>query len=329
MALLVQAINTIIAPLFLHLSIRSNHPNVASLMSHKRLFASLQCCLYRSRSSCTVSDSMTNIKPTLCLSLQALPQVAAQLMTMKPTSSTTDNDDNDYDEATAFTTTRPNTASIRLLWDAFFAHQPPGEACGRHMDDAGFCPAVEDTTGPTFWIALDPLLVKEGSGLAVLNRTLFHETEPLDVTEDKCRKAIAGATCSMPKKSPHCHAKMEATKLQIDMQPGDAIVWDRFTFHWGVGGTDLIPENDAKQRYSLRYMPKESRAFGAVHPSVEPMAEFNSQYYPQVWPKLLDLEMKALEHGLDSDITLMSALTPSEALRRRSSAHLSCRIALN
>lgn len=243
------------------------------------------------------------------LSLQALPRVATQLMTTTKTTSSISDDDHDHDETAAFTTTRPNTASIRLLRDAFFAYQPPGEACGWHIDDAGFWPAVEDTTGPTFWIALDPLLVEEGGGLAVLNRTLFHETEPLDVTEDKCRKAIAGATCSMPEKSPQCHAKMEATKLQIDMRPGDAIVWDRFTFHRGVGGTDLMPEKAVKQRYSVRYMPKESRAFGAVHPSVEPMAEFNSPYYPQVWPKLLDSELKALEHGLDSDITLMSALT--------------------
>jgi hypothetical protein len=99
------------------------------------------------------------------LSLQALPHVAAQLMIHS-----------DYNDNTE--TSRPHTETIRLLRDAFFAYQPPGEACGWHVDDAGFWPAVEDTTGPTFWIALDPLLVSEGGGLAVLNRTLFAEAEP-------------------------------------------------------------------------------------------------------------------------------------------------------
>ncbi|KAG7360212.1 phytanoyl-CoA dioxygenase family protein [Nitzschia inconspicua] len=247
------------------------------------------------------------------LSLQALPQVAAQLMTSSETDLDLDkNDDDGDDEKPAITTAtrpRPNTASIRLLRDAFFAYQPPGEACGWHVDDAGFWPAVQDTSGPTFWIALDPLSVEEGGGLTVLNRTLFQQTEPLDVTEESCRQAIAAATCDMVEKSPLCHAKMEAAKIQMDMRPGDAIIWDRYTFHRGVAGTDLLPDDVIKQRYSVRYMPKESRAFGAVHASVEQLAPFNSPYYPQVWPKLLDSEMEALEHGLDSDITLMSAIS--------------------
>jgi hypothetical protein len=249
------------------------------------------------------------------LSLRALPKVAAQLMTL------TDNATASMDELTtqvrssssssssSFLNGPPHTESIRLLRDAFFAYQPPGEGCGWHVDDAGFWPAVEDTTGPTFWIALDPLLVREGGGLAVLNRTLFRQTEPLDLTEDICRLAIAGATCDMPEKSPQCHAKMEATKMEFDMQPGDAIIWDRYTFHRGVAGTGLLPTDAIKQRYSVRYMPRGSKAFGAVHSSVEQLSEFDSPYYPQVWPNLLESEMTALEHGLDSDITLVSALS--------------------
>ncbi|KAG7350568.1 phytanoyl-CoA dioxygenase family protein [Nitzschia inconspicua] len=254
------------------------------------------------------------------LSLQALPQVAAQLMTSSGPDLDLDNnnnnddddDDGDDEKKTATTTAtrqRPNTASIRLLRDAFFAYQPPGEACGWHVDDAGFWPAVQDTSGPTFWIALDPLSVEEGGGLTVLNRTLFQQTEPFDVTEESCRQAIATNTCNMTEISPSCHAKMEAAKIQMDMRPGDAIIWDRFTFHRGVAGTDLLPNDVIKQRYSVRYIPKESRTFGLVHSSVEQLAPFDSPYYPQVWPKLLDSEMEALERGLDSDITLISAIS--------------------
>jgi hypothetical protein len=231
------------------------------------------------------------------LSLQALPQVASQLM-MTTTKSTKAEEVDDHTPL----------KSIRLLRDAYFAYSPPGEACGWHVDDAGFWPAQEDTTGPTFWITLDPLRVNEGGGLAVLNRTLFHETEPLEVTEETCRQAIAGATCEMPEKSPLCHAKMEATKMEFDMQPGDAILWDRWTFHRGVGGTELLAKDAVKQRYSVRYMPQGSKAFGAVHSSIGQGDLFESPYYPQVWPNLLESEMKALEHGLDSDVSLVAAL---------------------
>jgi hypothetical protein len=247
------------------------------------------------------------------LSLRALPKVAAQLMTS--TDKNTDSMDAEFTRNTEImVSSETPTKSIRLLRDAFFAYQPPGEACGWHVDDAGFWPAVEDTTGPTFWIALDPLLVSEGGGLAVLNRTLFRQTEPMDLTEDVCRQVIAGATCDMPDKSPECHAKMEANKMQFDMRPGDAIIWNRFTFHRGVAGTDLLSPDDIKQRYSVRYMPGGSKAFGAVHSSVEQLTEFDSPYYPQVWPNLVESEMRALEHGLDSDITLVSVF--SFALKR-------------
>lgn len=241
------------------------------------------------------------------LSLQALPRIAAQIMTSNSSTSSADDDD---DENVVSKQPQQRTKSIRLLRDAFFAYSPEKkEGCGWHVDDRGFWPSLEDTTGPTFWIALDPLLIQEGGGLAVLNRTLFRATEPLDLTEKHCRKFIEGATCDMHGKSPECHAKMEASKIQFDMRPGDAMIWDRFTFHRGVGGTELMPQDAIKQRYSVRYMPQGSKAFGAVHSSVDQLAEFDSPYYPQVWPNLLESELRALEHGLDSDVTLISALS--------------------
>jgi hypothetical protein len=48
---------------------------------------------------------------------------------------------------------------------------------------------------------------------------------------------------------------------------------------------------------------------GVVHASVEQNEEFDSPYYPQVWPSLVPSELKALENGLDADITLMGAIT--------------------
>ncbi|KAL3898087.1 MAG: hypothetical protein SGARI_006762, partial [Bacillariaceae sp.] len=178
------------------------------------------------------------------VSLQGLPKVAAQILY---------NSDDD---------SKRSSSTIRVLRDAFFAYAPPGESCGWHVDDAAFFPVDPDHVGPTFWIALDPLNIEEGGGLAVLNRTLFAETPPLDLSEEDCRAAIAGATCEMPEKSPQCQAKMETSKMEFDMRPGDAIVWDRYTFHRGVGGTDKLPEDAVKQRYSVRYIPEGSKAVG-------------------------------------------------------------------
>ncbi len=247
------------------------------------------------------------------LSLQAIPKVASLLIT-KPENKTEKNHDTtpeiseSEDSAATTVSSTPNQAPFRLLRDAFFEFAPPGQGCGWHVDDAGFWPSKEDTAGPTFWIALDPSSPLEGGGLAVLNRTAFQQAEPLGLTEEICRQTIAGATCDMADNSPACHAKMEASKLEFDLSPGDAIVWDRWTFHRGVAATDGFPEGAIKQRYSVRYIPHGARAFGAVHKSVEQGDIFESPYYPQVWPHLIESEMKALENGLDQDVTLLGIL---------------------
>mmetsp|Transcript_10569 Transcript_10569/g.23441 ORF Transcript_10569/g.23441 Transcript_10569/m.23441 type:complete len:375 (+) Transcript_10569:235-1359(+) len=231
------------------------------------------------------------------LSLQALPRVASQIML-----SQTESEDNDS-----------GSTSFRLLRDAYFLYEPSGTGCGWHVDDLGFFPANKEANGPTFWIALDPLLIQEGGGIAILNRTHFQEQQQQQqspLSEDDCRLAVEGATCDMEEKSPECQTKMEASKMQFDMQPGDALIWDRYTFHRGVSATDKFPKGDdvTKKRYSVRYIPHGATAKGAVHSSVGQGQLFDSPYYPQVWPTLLPKEMKALEHGLDQDITVSSAL---------------------
>jgi Phytanoyl-CoA dioxygenase (PhyH) len=247
------------------------------------------------------------------LSLQALPKVAAPLMASPPPQTKEQSDGAATDGGrpaaeTAAASPTVATPPFRLLRDAFFEYAPPSGGCGWHVDDAGFWPSAEDTAGPTVWIALDPSSIREGGGLAVLNRTAFRQTEPLELTEEYCREAIAGATCDMAGKSPECAAKMDASRLEFDMAPGDAIVWDRWTYHRGVAGTDAFPPNAVKQRYSVRYIPHGATAFGAVHKSVKQGEVFDSPYYPQVWPHLLESEMKALEHGLDQDVTLVGVL---------------------
>ena len=104
--------------------------------------------------------------------------------------------------------------------------------------------------------------------------------------------------------SPECHAKMEESKLEWDMKPGDAIIWDRWTFHRGVAAVIEDDTNFLKRRYSIRYMPYGSKAGPFVHTSVRPGSYFDSPYYPQVWPRLKESEVKAFTHGLEADVTL-------------------------
>lgn len=221
------------------------------------------------------------------LALQSLPKVAAQILSYSR---------NEHEEV-----------EFRLLRDALFQYKPGAAGCGWHVDDMGFWPTEEDSDGPTIWIALDQIKVAEGGGLAILNRTSFLEREPFNVTELHCRQTIrTGGTCNMKSLSPECYAKMEESKLEWDMKPGDAIIWNRWTFHRGVAAVSEVVSdaNSLKRRYSIRYMPYGSKAGPIVHASVRPGSSFDSPYYPQVWPQLKESEVQALKHGLEADVTL-------------------------
>jgi hypothetical protein len=225
------------------------------------------------------------------LSLEALPKVAAAIMADEDPSSSS------------------SSSKIRILRDAFFKSASGKNGCGWHVDDPAFWPTSEQTSGLTIWIALDDILVKEGGGLAIANMSLASQssTEDPDVSVESCRKGIqVNGTCNMKDSSPKCHDFFESVKLEFDMEPGDAMLWDRWTFHRGSPFT-ITEEGVERFRYSVRYMPSTSKAAGAVHPSIEQGGSFEgSAYYPQVYPTLLDEELKALEHGLDGDITIGS-----------------------
>lgn len=219
------------------------------------------------------------------LSLQALPKIAAQVLT------------DSKDEG--------GQVRFRLLRDAIFQYAPGGIGCGWHVDDHGFWPTEEDTSGPTIWIALDDMKSSEGGGLSVMNRTLFQQLGPSNVTESGCREAVKRSTCDLDSTSPECHAKLEASKSEWDLKPGDAIIWDRWTFHRGVPSVSQdVDDINVKRRYSVRYIPYGAKALGGLHPSIEEGKPFDSPFYPQVWPSLVDSEMQALEYGLEPDLKL-------------------------
>eukprot|EP00808_Paulinella_micropora_P021126 g72511.t1 len=199
--------------------------------------------------------------------------------------------------------------TIRVLRDALFSYKQDKSGCGWHVDDAFFWPTANDTGGVNMWIALDEMRVSEGGGLAVAKGT--HQMEPW---VQECLHVIrTTGTCTMQKFSPECHKRMEAIKVQWDMHPGDAILWDRWLFHRAVTFEEMHSKNDKspgfsgdtrKMRYSVRYIPGHATAEGVVHPSVKQGDTFEgSPYYPQVWPAMVPAEVEAIEAGLADDVT--------------------------
>ena len=221
------------------------------------------------------------------LALETLPPFVAPLM--------------QQNKATDETKDQPHDDRFRLLRDAYFAYQEGGRGCGWHVDDPGFWPTAPDTGGITVWIALTDMPDDNMGGLALANQTQLDEE-----TLATCRKAIQGNTCGMETSAPDCHQKLEDARVNFGtLKAGDALIWDRWVFHRTLSTNSTTEPNiAAKRRYSVRYIPGHARAQGALHESVPQGGQFNgSPYYPQVWPKLIDTEVNALQQGLASDMS--------------------------
>jgi len=172
--------------------------------------------------------------------------------------------------------------SIRILKDAVFAAVSTSKGCGFHVDDKGFWPA--NGGGATFWIALSPMRISEGGGirLAKGSHTANWALE--------CREVIKNGTCNIEELSPSCYERLLAVSVTHDMDPGDAIIWDRYLFH--RGDPFLEESNEQKLRYSIRYVPSGVTARGMHHSSVKTGELLKGPHYPQVWPRALEEEVE-------------------------------------
>ena len=202
--------------------------------------------------------------------------------------------------------------SIRLLKDGFFGFSAKNNTgCGFHIDDRGFWPATDSTTGVNFWIALSNISAEEGGGIRVVNQSAL---DPEDAKT--CLAAIRPGeqkpyttTCRMHELSPSCHEKMMEASVVHDMEPGDALIWDRNTFHRSEPfQVQDVQMDEPKLRYTARYVPGEAIAEGMLHPSVEQGQPFDTAYHPQVWPEMSPQEKKEIEQGLDTDLPIMPIL---------------------
>src|SRR5210317_211249 len=98
--------------------------------------------------------------------------------------------------------------------------------------------------------------ISEGGGIRVVNQS---KVEPIF---EECRAAITAPgekgyplTCQMEQVSPKCHEQMLEASVVFDMEPGDALIWHRWTFHRSepFHGGDVDDDNDNKDEYRLRY----------------------------------------------------------------------------
>ena len=203
---------------------------------------------------------------------------------------------------------------LRLLKDAVLGYSVGDKGCGWHVDDKMFWPCEDKNVGKrdagiNVWITLSPISIEEGGGLAVAptsHRRWFAR---------KARKLIASkgsqTTCALQTLAPDCHDKMEQLKMLYDLQPGDAIIHDRYIFHRAEPFVDHDDTTKAgsntKQRISLRYVPADATYYGSEF-STDIVVEEKGlktgdaiskggEYFPQTWPTSLPEErnLKVLE----------------------------------
>jgi hypothetical protein len=200
-------------------------------------------------------------------------------------------------------TTESSSSSIRILKDGFFGFKGKNNTgCGFHVDDKGFWPAADDSTGVNFWLALSPMRMSEGGGIRVVNQSIsepFAE-ECMAVIRD-IREGGYASTCNMEELSPDCHERMQAASTTFDMEPGDVLIWDRWTFHRSEPFRIVTEEH--KLRYTIRYVPGSAKAEGMLHSSQQAGETFEGAHYSQVWPEAVKAEVDAIRDGLEGDST--------------------------
>jgi len=304
--------------------------NVSQRILHKIFpaYRNLELQTYRSHKALkrVAFDSMA---PTIC----------AKLMGLDDDVNGNSNENDNEKEG-------PKPRSLRLLKDAVLGFSKGDKGCGWHVDDKGFWPcedshhdhASSSTTkrttahskakvknrrdaGVNVWIALSTTTAKEGGGLAVSPGS--HDLtgrNKLGRLVKKARISIASmgsqTTCALEMLDPESNAELERTKRVYDMQPGDAIIHDRYCFHKpdafkeDINGSNDNDNDDnkkkaivTKQRISLRYMPSDATFFnngqdidGAAtqkHLQTGDPLYKAGEYFPQVWPTELENERNA------------------------------------
>lgn len=207
-----------------------------------------------------------------------------------------DNDDGSQDTNTKNGGSRRRC--VRLLKDAVLGFRAGDKGCGWHVDDRTFWPCEDRgigqrDAGVNVWITLSPVSASEGGGLAVAPGT--HKTGFAKTAREAIASKGSITTCALETLEPDCHERMEGLKRVYDLQPGDAILHDRYVFHRADPFVDVVEGKKAgvKQRISLRYVPDDAtffdkngqeRAVEVKDLATGDALKKGGEYYPQVWP---------------------------------------------
>lgn len=220
----------------------------------------------------------------------------------------------------AFASAAPSAAAalsapgvpLRIMKDAVIAFEPGRDGCGWHVDDKGFWPALDgDGDGVNVWVALSRYRAADGGGLGVANGSHAASwwQECHDAIAPPGYTGLVPKTCDLATLSPACWERMEERSVVPDMEPGDALLLPRRTFHRtmpfrAAGAAPLL-------RYTVRYVPETLRLHDAGFEAAVRAGSAShgaalrdaGAYYPQAWPRALDAELAAAAGGLGSDFT--------------------------
>jgi len=208
-----------------------------------------------------------------------------------------------------------------------------------------------EPVGINAWIALDDMPIEYGGGFALavgshssswkeeayrsIGSTHSFPNGGFNSSRDILQNRPGNGTCNMEYTAPHLHRRMEETKRVYDVKAGDIIFHTRWLFHKTIPfSRDVVSNRAAKKeepilyrRYSIRYGPGTSiipPGYG-TEPSViseeknggrsaDHVSEYDSAWYPRVWPSTSDVEIKQMQH-LAND-RLPKALEKSEQRKK-------------
>jgi hypothetical protein len=189
-----------------------------------------------------------------------------------------------------------DSINLRICRDIFLTKDDDDYACGWHVDDSGFWPAIASDPGVNAWIALDDMryhwsrktlpnaqsqsqanitpvatfALSLGSHRAPWRHEAYQVTgspytappEGFLSAADMIERRSGSGTCNIKTSAPHLYEKLEEQKVIYDLKRGDVIFHDRWLFHRTV--TVLEYENRLRTEIGQSSKLEQSESNGKI-----------------------------------------------------------------